>query len=134
MSCSSSNTVPPTVVSPPISSVVVVGTSVALDCVVDGTPPPNVTWYKDTVRLVSSARRMVTSKSVYIRVANVSDTGVYMCVAENVAGRTAYQASITVTVPAPSLLGGLKILWVDVYGCVGGMGGWNVGWVGGMCG
>ena len=80
------------------------GASVALDCVVDGVPPPKVTWFKDTVRLFSSSDVMVSPRSVYIRVANVSDNGVYMCVAENRAGMAAYQASITVASAMPSVV------------------------------
>ena len=79
------------------------GMSVALDCVVDGAPPPTITWFKDTKRLFSTRHVTVTSKSVYVGVANTSDSGVYMCVAENVAGRIAYQASITVVTALPSL-------------------------------
>ena len=96
---------PPTIVAPPISSVVAVGMSVALDCIVDGAPTPNITWFKDTRHLFGTRHVTVTSKSVYVGVANMSDSGVYMCVAENIAGRIAYQASITVVTALPSLSG-----------------------------
>uniref|UniRef100_A0A8C3XMM8 Ig-like domain-containing protein n=1 Tax=Chelydra serpentina TaxID=8475 RepID=A0A8C3XMM8_CHESE len=66
------------------------GTDVSLECEISGTPPFEVTWYKDKRQIRSSKKYKVTSKNYHasIHVLNVdaSDIGEYQCKAQNEVG------------------------------------------------
>uniref|UniRef100_A0A8C1I841 Cell adhesion molecule-related/down-regulated by oncogenes n=1 Tax=Cyprinus carpio TaxID=7962 RepID=A0A8C1I841_CYPCA len=94
--------VPPTIHSMgPAERSVVLHTSVSLQCVVSGIPPPTVTWYKDGRPLTSAAGVNILSRGQVLEIdrAQVSDAGLYKCVAINVAGSTELTYSLQVYVP-----------------------------------
>ncbi|XP_028823701.1 hemicentin-1 isoform X1 [Denticeps clupeoides] len=77
-----------------------------LECVADGTPAPKITWMKDNQPLNPDFRRGVLSNGRVLQVldAQVTDTGRYVCVAENAAGSSVKAFNLNVQVP-PSILG-----------------------------
>ena len=93
----------PMIVSPPISSVVAMGTNIALRCVARGTPPPSVIWFKDNNPLINSGRVHIGLGTLNVTMAMASDSGTYACVAENRAGRTVSEAFIAVVTTVTSL-------------------------------
>ncbi|XP_029766379.1 titin-like, partial [Terrapene carolina triunguis] len=66
------------------------GTDVSLECEISGTPPFEVTWYKDKRQIRSSKKYKVTSKnyhaSIHILNVDASDIGEYQCKAQNEVG------------------------------------------------
>ncbi|KAJ0032742.1 hypothetical protein NQD34_002823 [Periophthalmus magnuspinnatus] len=77
-----------------------------LKCQADGNPAPNITWYKDGQPIRAEATRRILSNGRILQVltAQVSDTGRYVCVAENVAGSAEKSFNLNVHVP-PSFIG-----------------------------
>uniref|UniRef100_A0A8C4UUQ1 Roundabout homolog 4 n=1 Tax=Falco tinnunculus TaxID=100819 RepID=A0A8C4UUQ1_FALTI len=69
--------------------VATVGQSLELDCVPpSGHPEPHVTWKKDGVTLdLAGDRYVVTNGKLRVAPARRSDSGVYICVASNAAGK-----------------------------------------------
>lgn len=71
--------------------------SVMLQCHVDGSPPPSVTWNKDGQPLAESVRRRVLSSgSLQLAFIQSDDTGRYTCTAANPAGTVSLEMSLTV--------------------------------------
>uniref|UniRef100_A0A8C4UEZ2 Ig-like domain-containing protein n=1 Tax=Falco tinnunculus TaxID=100819 RepID=A0A8C4UEZ2_FALTI len=66
------------------------GTEVSLECEISGTPPFDVTWYKDRRQIRSSKKYKVTAKnyhtSVHILNVEAADVGEYQCKAQNDVG------------------------------------------------
>lgn len=85
------------------------GSSITISCVIDGTPDPDVKWLlRNKVIANHSSVTFYTGKKSYIvkaennssnltiQTADVQDAGVYVCAAENKAGRV--EASVTLAV------------------------------------
>lgn len=71
--------------------------AVMLQCRVEGSPPPSVTWSKDGQPLAESARRRVLSSgSLQLAFVQSDDTGRYTCTAANPAGAVGLEMSLTV--------------------------------------
>uniref|UniRef100_A0A8C7A2L9 Ig-like domain-containing protein n=1 Tax=Nothoprocta perdicaria TaxID=30464 RepID=A0A8C7A2L9_NOTPE len=66
------------------------GTEVSLECEISGTPPFDITWYKDRRQIRSSKKYKVTAKnyhtSVHILNVEAADVGEYQCKAQNDVG------------------------------------------------
>ena len=64
------------------------GRPITMECDVSGDPPPEVTWTKDGVAVSEGdGRRLLESGRVLeLAAALVEDSGVYVCMAKNVAG------------------------------------------------
>uniref|UniRef100_A0A8C0E020 Hemicentin 2 n=1 Tax=Balaenoptera musculus TaxID=9771 RepID=A0A8C0E020_BALMU len=64
---------------------------VTLDCEAQGSPPPLVTWAKDSLPVppVTDRHRLLPSGSLHLAQAQVSDSGLYECTASNPAGSAA---------------------------------------------
>lgn len=66
------------------------GTEVSLECEISGTPPFDVTWYKDRRQIRSSKKYKVTAKnyhtSIHILNVEAADVGEYQCKAQNDVG------------------------------------------------
>ena len=69
---------------------VIVDAKLVIDCPVKGIPPPEVTWYKNTVLLTSNVNITISNggRRLEIFKARVSDTAVYRCTGTNDAGDT----------------------------------------------
>ncbi|KAM3620522.1 uncharacterized protein V6R79_024924 [Siganus canaliculatus] len=77
-----------------------------LECHVDGSPAPEVTWFKDHQPVSSNGPHKILSNGRMLQVtaAQVTDTGRYMCVASSVAGTAEKSFNLHVHVP-PSVVG-----------------------------
>jgi len=66
------------------------GTEVNLECEISGTPPFDVTWYKDRRQIRNSKKYKVTAKNYHtsVRILNVeaADVGEYQCKAQSDVG------------------------------------------------
>ncbi|ESO95847.1 hypothetical protein LOTGIDRAFT_144501 [Lottia gigantea] len=82
---------------------VVIGQPLYINCPVSGTPPPQVTWYKDdqvvSPELDPNLRIHANGRRLEIVSAKVTDRGRYQCVGENVAGETLKNYTVDVYVP-----------------------------------
>ncbi|KAJ8038941.1 Hemicentin-1 [Holothuria leucospilota] len=76
---------------------------ITLFCEVEeGTPSPRITWYKDGRRIDSNGQDIRLKRHgerLYIRQAQVTNSGRYTCLAENVAGRAEKFYGLLVMVP-----------------------------------
>nr|XP_054769474.1 hemicentin-1-like [Lytechinus pictus] len=81
---------------------IVVGETVSLPCEVRGNPPPMVTWYKSGNPISVSNSMVITRDSLDIYRARPFDTGIYQCVASNIAGNSTRNFRLVVMIP-PSI-------------------------------
>ncbi|XP_043555476.1 hemicentin-1 [Chiloscyllium plagiosum] len=90
----------------PEEVIVLINKTTMLDCMVSGTPNPKITWLKDGQPLKADNTHKILSngRTLQILSAHVSDTGRYVCVAENVAGNTEKYFNLNVHVP-PIIMG-----------------------------
>ncbi|XP_016146102.1 hemicentin-1-like [Sinocyclocheilus grahami] len=98
--------VPPTIRSTgPAERSVVLHTSVSLQCVVSGIPPPSITWLKDG-RPVDTTQEILKLESagriLHIKKARLEDAGKYTCVATNAAGEAQQHVRLNMHEP-PSI-------------------------------
>nr|XP_042140006.1 obscurin isoform X4 [Peromyscus maniculatus bairdii] len=77
-----------------------VGDTAQFDAVIEGNPPPTVTWYKDSSQLVSSdrlsQRQDGTTYSLVLTDVAPHDAGVYTCLAHNAGGQVLCKAELLV--------------------------------------
>ncbi|XP_051023239.1 obscurin-like [Acomys russatus] len=77
-----------------------VGDMAQFDAVIEGNPPPTVTWYKESNQLVNSARLSQrqdgTTYSLVLTDVAPHDAGVYTCVAHNAGGQVLCKAELLV--------------------------------------
>ncbi|KAM3875993.1 hemicentin-1 [Diretmus argenteus] len=85
---------------------VLVNKTAQLECHVDGNPAPKITWLKDSQPISSDGPHRILSNGRTLQVLNahVSDTGRYVCVANNVAGSAEKSFNLNVHVP-PTIVG-----------------------------
>ncbi|XP_065505206.1 hemicentin-1 isoform X3 [Caloenas nicobarica] len=85
---------------------VLVHQAAALDCVASGSPAPSVTWQKDGHLLGEDAKHTFLSNGRRLQILNsqITDTGRYVCVVENIAGSAKKYFNLNVHVP-PSVVG-----------------------------
>ncbi|XP_023559876.1 hemicentin-1 [Octodon degus] len=99
----------------PVEISVLAGEEVTLPCEVHSLPPPVITWAKET-QLISpfSPRHMfLPSGSMKITEARLSDSGMYLCVATNIAGNVTQSVKLSVHV-SPKIQHGPKHVKVQV--------------------
>nr|XP_014344645.1 PREDICTED: hemicentin-1 [Latimeria chalumnae] len=99
----------------PVEISVLAGKDVTLPCEVQSFPPPIITWAKD-LRLISpfaSRHTLLPSGSMKITKTRVSDSGMYLCVATNIAGNTTQSVKLNVHVP-PKIQPGPRVIKVHV--------------------
>ena len=73
------------------------GSPLSLDCNPIGQPPPNVTWYKNDVRLVLNSRVSIDGEDRLVFSSVISaDGGSYRCEASNSAGMDSANTTLTV--------------------------------------
>ncbi|XP_034531212.1 hemicentin-1 [Notolabrus celidotus] len=85
---------------------VLVNKTKQLECHVDGSPAPKITWFKDGHAVSSDGPHKILSngRTLQVSTAQVSDTGRYVCVADNVAGSAEKFFNLNVHVP-PTIIG-----------------------------
>ncbi|XP_053325662.1 hemicentin-1 [Spea bombifrons] len=91
------------------------GEDVVLPCEVKSTPPPFITWARETqlISPYSQRHNILPSGSMKIFDARVSDGGMYTCVATNIAGNITQLVKLNVYVP-PKIQRGPKVIRVKV--------------------
>ncbi|VTJ68807.1 Hypothetical predicted protein [Marmota monax] len=89
------------------------GEEVTLDCEAQGSPPPLVTWTKDSRPLLSVTDRhsLLPSGSLRLAQAQEGDSGFYECSASNPAGSASHRYILGVQVP-PQVQPGPRVLKV----------------------
>uniref|UniRef100_A0A6I8NPB6 Ig-like domain-containing protein n=1 Tax=Ornithorhynchus anatinus TaxID=9258 RepID=A0A6I8NPB6_ORNAN len=94
---------PPVFTSTPPAVDTLKGTEVSLECELSGTPPFEVTWFKDKRQLRSSKKYKVASKnyhaSIHILNVETSDIGEYHCKAQNEVGSDTCICSVQLKEP-----------------------------------
>lgn len=89
--------VPPVLSVPRVEYVAVLGQPVSLECVADGQPQPEVTWYKDRRPVNDGAHmRIFANGTLAISSTQRSDTGLYTCTAKNLAGRASHDMRLVI--------------------------------------
>ncbi|KAI1236572.1 hypothetical protein IHE44_0014825 [Lamprotornis superbus] len=98
----------------PIEVSVIAGEDVTLPCEVRSLPPPIITWAKDMqlISPFSPRHTLLPSGSMKIRETQVSDSGMYICVATNIAGNVTQSVKLSVHVP-PRIQRGPRVLKVQ---------------------
>jgi len=77
---------PPTIVRPPTDATVEIDRLVTMPCVSDGIPSPDVTFFKNGNPIELNSRVIQTGQFLVITRAEITDDGIYNCMAENSAG------------------------------------------------
>ncbi|NXK97014.1 HMCN1 protein, partial [Formicarius rufipectus] len=85
---------------------VLAGRVATMDCLPSGSPSPSITWQKDGQLLPEDDKHMVLSSGRNLQILNsqITDTGRYVCIAENIAGSAKKYFNLNVHVP-PSVVG-----------------------------
>ncbi|NXE93182.1 HMCN1 protein, partial [Menura novaehollandiae] len=98
----------------PIEVSVIAGEDVTLPCEVRSLPPPIITWAKEMqlISPFSPRHTFLPSGSLKISEAQVSDRGMYICVATNIAGNVTQSVKLSVHVP-PRIQRGPRVLKVQ---------------------
>ncbi|XP_042661906.1 hemicentin-1 isoform X1 [Tyto alba] len=102
-----------------LNETVVVNNPIHLECRVSGNPLPAITWYKDNRPLAGAASATFLNRGQVLQIegAQISDTGIYKCVAVNTAGTAELFYSLQVHVP-PSISGSSDMVTVVVNNLV----------------
>lgn len=73
---------------------------IQLNCMVEGTPPPMLSWEKDGRQITSGHKYTIKYKDKYcslvIHGTQLEDTGEYFCIANNSMGRVRTSAHVSV--------------------------------------
>ncbi|KAM5259263.1 hemicentin-2 isoform 1-T1 [Hipposideros larvatus] len=95
----------------PLNITTKAGDEVTLDCEAQGSPPPLVTWIKDSrpVLPVSDRHHLLPSGSLRLAQAQAGDSGLYKCTASNPAGSASRHYILGVQVP-PQVQPGPRVL------------------------
>ncbi|XP_071421021.1 hemicentin-1 [Pithys albifrons albifrons] len=85
---------------------VLMGRVAALDCIPSGSPSPSITWHKDGQLLPEDDKHTFLSNGRKLQILNsqITDTGRYICIAENIAGSAKKYFNLNVHVP-PTVVG-----------------------------
>ncbi|XP_077758048.1 hemicentin-1 isoform X2 [Canis aureus] len=99
----------------PVEISVLAGEDVTLPCEVKSIPPPIITWAKETqlISPFSPRHTFLPSGSMKIIETRISDSGMYLCVATNIAGNVTQSVKLNVHVP-PKIQRGPKLMKVQV--------------------
>ncbi|XP_072154594.1 protein turtle isoform X4 [Bemisia tabaci] len=74
------------------------GDAIILNCVAEGTPTPEILWYKDDNPIESSSTTGVFNDGTELRISNIrhEDIGDYTCIARNGEGQTSHTARVII--------------------------------------
>ncbi|XP_048403537.2 contactin-4-like isoform X2 [Stegostoma tigrinum] len=78
-----------------------IGESLQWNCKASGEPKPSHRWLKNGKPLITEERIQVEKGTLFIRAVNLSDSGMYQCVAENKHGVIYVSAELRVMASAP---------------------------------
>nr|XP_056716009.1 roundabout homolog 3 isoform X9 [Euleptes europaea] len=112
-----SDRIPPIIRRGPTNQTLALDSTAQLQCHVTGNPLPSIQWLKDGQRIVGSDPRVSLLDNGTLQITNlqVSDSGLYVCVATSSTGETTWSgflavqengADLQTQVPEPSLLPG----------------------------
>ncbi|NXJ63832.1 HMCN1 protein, partial [Rostratula benghalensis] len=98
----------------PIEISVIAGEDVTLPCEVKSLPPPIITWAKELqlISPFSPRHAFLPSGSMKISETQIADSGMYICVATNIAGNATQSVKLSVHVP-PKIQRGPRVLKVQ---------------------
>ncbi|XP_038063967.1 hemicentin-1-like isoform X2 [Patiria miniata] len=88
----------PTFVVEPMNTTSDQGSTVKLDCLVEGEPKPSVSWLKDGYLVASQGISILPNKTLLIVAAKREDTGRYVCQATNSLGPQSVAVFVTIRV------------------------------------
>ncbi|RZB39798.1 peroxidasin [Asbolus verrucosus] len=76
-----------------------IGGTVKLECVAVGSPPPEITWFKDDLEIRSDGRVFISEDGSYLEIRNAkeSDSALYVCEARNQLGFREVSAKVKIT-------------------------------------
>ncbi|KAL1775484.1 hemicentin-1 isoform X4 [Sigmodon hispidus] len=99
----------------PVEISVLAGEEVTLPCEAKSLPPPIITWAKDSqlISPFSPRHTFLPSGSMKISETRISDSGMYLCVATNIAGNVTQSVKLSVHVP-PKIQHGIRHIKVQV--------------------
>lgn len=75
-----------------------IGDSIILNCQADGTPTPEILWYKDTNPVEPSATVGIFNDGTELRISTIrnEDIGDYTCIARNGEGQVSHTARVII--------------------------------------
>ncbi len=86
----------PSIVAPPMSSVVNETGTASFQCEVEGNPEPKVTWLKQNSSLLEDKRFVQSRNGLMIKNVTSQDAGQWTCLAKNILGTMEASATLTV--------------------------------------
>lgn len=92
----------PSIISGPSNQSVDERTDIVFSCEVDGSPEPSVSWFQndDNVPLQNTSSFLITQSGLFSQLSisdvNISDKGVYRCVATSNIGTASQEAQLVV--------------------------------------
>ena len=79
---------------------VVMNHTTVINCPVEGKPLPEITWYKNSLRLDATLQRryeiLAGGRQLRVKMAQLTDAGIYQCLAVNKAGEDSVDFELTV--------------------------------------
>ena len=79
---------------------VIINQTTVINCPVEGKPAPDVTWYKNGVLLDATPQRryeiLAGGRQLRVKKAQLTDSGIYQCLAVNKAGQDSVDFELTV--------------------------------------
>ena len=81
----------------PRNTDVTTGQSFNLTCMSSGDPTPLITWTKDGIILFNSSRIFIGSDVIIVSSSVKNDSGLYTCIATNLAGEASHGANVLVS-------------------------------------
>ena len=88
---------PPRITIQPRNTDVTTGQSFNLTCVSSGDPTPLITWTKDGIILLNSSHVFIGSDVIVVSSSVKNDSGLYTCIAINLAGEASHGANVLVS-------------------------------------
>lgn len=87
--------VKPFIVKAPKDTTAISGSSLVLECEIDGDPAPNILWRKTSANNMPSGK-IIEGKGLRLERIASADEGVYICEGDNQAGSVSASATLTV--------------------------------------